>query len=203
MKAEKIISMFALTTCLVSLGVADLHGTSVLKRNLSELTALAELIIVGKVVSVTDGLDGNFPYTEVTIEVSQSIKGTVSGTYTFRQFGLLKPRDMGNGLTNLNVTPDDWARYQEGQECMLFLYYAAALTGVRTTVGLNQGAFAITNNSIVNGVDNLDLFENVSVSGEQLTDGEVGMLQSKKGALNAQTFISFVDKAVRQGWFNE
>jgi hypothetical protein len=185
------------------LGVADLHGSSVLKRNLKELTAIAELIIVGEVVSVIDGLDGNFPYTEVTIEVSLSIKGTVSGTYTFRQFGLLKPRDMGNGLTNLNVTPDDWARYQEGQECMLFLYNAAPLTGVRTTVGLNQGAFAITNNSIVNGVDNLDLFENVSVDSEQLTNGEERMLRSKKGALDAQTFISFVDKAVRQGWFKE
>ena len=75
MKVKKIISIFALTTCLVSLGVADLHGSSVLKRNLKELTAIAELIIVGEVVSVTDGLDGNFPYTEVTIEVSQSIKG--------------------------------------------------------------------------------------------------------------------------------
>jgi len=74
---------------------------------------------------------------------------------------------------------------------------------VRTTVGLNQGAFAITNNSIVNGVDNLDLFENVSVDSEQLTNGEERMLRSKKGALDAQTFISFVDKAVRQGWFNE
>ena len=101
------------------------------------------------------------------------------------------------------VTPDGWASYQEGQEYMLFLFYAAALTGVRTTVGLNQGAFALTDNSIVNGVDNLDLFENVLVSSEQLTDEEVEMLQSKKGAVDAQTFIAFVDKAVQQGWFNE
>ena len=46
MKA-RITSVFALSACLASLGVADLHGSSVLKRNLRELAAIAELIIVG------------------------------------------------------------------------------------------------------------------------------------------------------------
>ncbi len=206
----KVVCESALAIWLLVSGMSDLRAGAVVKRNLEKLTAMAELIIVGKVVSVTDGLVDNFPYTEVTIEVSHSIKGDINGTrispsqpllYTFRQFGLLKPRDMGNGLTNLNVALDGWPTYQEAHEVMLFLYKEATITGVRTTVGLNQGAFTITNGGIVNGVDNIGLFEDVDVPSGQLTAEERKMLQSKKGPANAQTFIACVDKAVNQGWW--
>lgn len=190
-----------LTLFLLVAGAHDVQSSSVVKRNIAELTKLAETIIVGKVVSVSDGLDGTFPYTEVTIEVSQTLKGYAGKVYTFRQFGLLKPRDMGNGMINLNVTPEGWTTYRAGEEVMLFLYKAATFTGVRTTVGLTQGAFTIEEGRIVNGVQNRGLFENLSVTPGKLTAKEQNLLQTRKGAINARTFISLVEKAVSQRLF--
>jgi len=61
--------------------------------NIVELLQQSSDIVVGKVSNVTDGIDSRgVPYTEVTLQVSESIRGGISGTYTFRQFGLLAPR---------------------------------------------------------------------------------------------------------------
>jgi hypothetical protein len=82
------------------------------ESNFVELVGKSELILRGTLKSVTDGIDGRgLPYTEVTMRVAEAIRGQVGGEYTFRQFGLLKPRRMGNGLVNLMVTPSGWTSY--------------------------------------------------------------------------------------------
>jgi hypothetical protein len=207
-------------------GITTLYSSSVLKQNMVDLISLSEMIIVGKIVSVTDGFDANnVPYTEVSIEVKEAIKGNVGKTYTFRQFGLLKPRDMGNGYINLNVTPDGWPTYQENKEVLLFLYKAAALTGLRTTVGLFQGKFNIENGQISNTINNMGLFEKVSVKTREVSEAElssltrqeqeqllkeleaeklvVNKLLNAKGPVDAEIFISFVRKAVNENWIGE
>ena len=181
--------------------VTNLHGSGVLKRNVADLITLSDMIIVGKVVAVSDGLDGNTPFTEVTIEVSQTIKGNVTGQYTFRQFGLLAPKDMGNGLVNANVTPPGWPKYRAGEQVMLFLYKAASITGLRTTVGLFQGKFIVRGGELTNAIHNLGLFENVSIGPRRLSASQQAMLEIKKGRLDAASFISFVSKAVNEQWF--
>ncbi len=196
----KITVALAATMAVISVATR-VEGTSLLRRNLAELTMLAEHILVGKVVALSDGFEGNVPYTKVTIRVTKSIKGSRKKTFTFKQFGLIEPRDMGNGYTNLNVSPPGWPRFKKNEKVIVFLYKSAALTGLRTTVGLMQGKFTIKDGRIYNGVDNLGLFRNISVPLGKLTKAERSMLQMKKGPIDADTFISFLDKAVQNNWF--
>ena len=61
---------------------ADVHSAKVLLQNMAQLTEQAELIFVGKVVGMTDGLaENNLPYTEITFEVKRSIKGRIAARY--------------------------------------------------------------------------------------------------------------------------
>lgn len=191
-----------LTFSLVVIGVTYVHSTTVKKTNVAKLINLSDFILVGKVVSVTDGFDGNnLPFTEVTVEVSEAVRGNVSVNYTFRQFGLLAPRDLGNGKTYVGVSPDGWPKFRVGEEVMLFLPQPSSI-GLCTTIGLFQGKFNIANGQLVNEIDNMGLFEDVSVDPGSLSEAEEKMLQMKKGKIPAETFTSFVRKAVENNWFN-
>src|SRR5689334_10541099 len=110
---------------LLTMSALTSANATTIKRQASIVNLLrnSELIIHGRVTNVTDGIDQRgIPYTQVTIRVAESIKGLVSGDYTFRQFGLLKPRKIGNGLTNLMVTPAAWATFTKGEDTILFLH---------------------------------------------------------------------------------
>ena len=190
----KVPTIGVLATLFLLLGALPAQG-QMLPQNLGDLIKHAKYIVVAKVVSVTDGFGAkNWPYTEVTLDVSETLRGSVSGQYSFRQFGLLEPRDMGNGYTNLNVTLDGWPRYADGEEVMLFLYEEAALTGLRTTVGLFQGKFTIVNGQITNGINNQGLFNNVRAPLSQLSEEEAKLLSTTKGSLPSSAFISLVSK---------
>lgn len=111
---------------------APSFAATVLHRNVVDMIELSELIIVGTVSEVTDGFDQNgVPYTEITLQLKETIQGSERDTYSFRQFGLLQPRDMGNGLVNLNTTLDGWPNYKPDQEVILFLYRQAPITVFR------------------------------------------------------------------------
>jgi hypothetical protein len=85
-------------------------------------------IIAGRVTAVTDGFDANnLPYTDITVAVSESLKGNASGYYTFRQIGLAAPRDMGNGRTYVGVSPDGFPRFSLGEDVVLFLFKKTSL----------------------------------------------------------------------------
>jgi hypothetical protein len=174
----------------------------VAKRNIGDLIAMGDVILHGNVTQLRDGFDDQgVPYTEVTVEVKEVTKGEAGGTYTFRQFGLIEPRDMGNGLTNLNVTPDGWPTYSEGEEVVLFLYKAAAWTGLRTTVGLFQGKFTVVDGMVTNIVDNEGLFKNLNIDRRTLSEKEREMVSMDHGRVPVELFTSFIRKAVDQRWF--
>ena len=185
---------------LVALAGAPVHGASVLPRTVVDLIGLSEFILSGTVVEVHDGLDQQLPYTEITLEVDEALKGSVSRIYTFRQFGLLEPRAMADGRTNLMVAPDGWPRFTVGEHVVVFLYKAALHTGLRTTVGLMQGKFTVRDGQIANAVANRGLFANVRVEKSLLSSAESKLLQAKRGPLAADAFLSFVRRAVRNGW---
>jgi hypothetical protein len=200
----KLPVILLLLVCFQVVGVMSVDATKVKRRNIAELVNLGDQIIVGKVVSVTDGIDGkNVPYTEVTVEIREAPKGTASGTYTFRQWGLIKPRDMGNGLTNLSVTMDGWPTYSQGEEVVLFLYKEAKLTGLRTTVGLFQGKFTIKDGYVSNVINNEGLFDRVNAKNLNLSEKERGMVESKKGKIPEEMFLSFLRRSVTEKWFFE
>jgi hypothetical protein len=171
------------------------------QANLVDLIGQSELILHGTVKNVTDGIDSRgIPYTEVTISVNEALKGNVTGDYTFRQFGLLKPRSMGNGKTNLMVTPADFPIYSKGEETILFLYTQASLTGLRTTTGLGQGKFKVDQAGATSQANNAGLFDGIDVDPTTLTDTQKRVMATKSGAVNAQAFVSLVKQAVNEKW---
>lgn len=194
-----------LLLCFGVLGVLSADASTVKRQNLGDLIALGDIIIRGHITNVTDGIDANnVPYTEVTVNITETLRGNVTGTYAFRQFGLLQPRDMGNGLVNLNTTLDGWARYAPDEEVVLFLYQAAPWTGLRTTVGLFQGKFTIEDGQVANIVDNEGLFENLSYrmgTAPTLDPKTEKMLQVTHGSVSEDVFMSFVRTSVQQNWF--
>lgn len=188
--------------CLMLFAATAANATTFKKKaNIVDLVGQSELILHGTVKGVTDGIDSHgLPYTEVTIRVAEAIKGNTGAEYTFRQFGLLKPRSMGNGMTNLMVTPAAFANYRKGEETILFLYRPAAKTGFRTTTGLGQGKFNVNLAGAVNQFNNAGLFEGVVMDQTLLGTTDARVMATKTGAVNAQGFLSLVKRAVHGKW---
>jgi hypothetical protein len=172
--------------------------------NIVELVGQSDLILQGTVAKLSDGIDERgIPYTEVTLHVADAIRGQVGSDYTFRQFGLLKPRKLGNGLTNIAVTPAGWATYRKGEETILFLYQRARWTGLQTTVGLGQGQFKVSLAGAKNFVDNAGLFEHMQVDDHLLSDSDRRVMNTGKGAVNAKAFVALVRKMVADRWIEQ
>ena len=71
-----------------AIGGANAMTLSSGDANIVELLAQSNDIVVGRVDSVTDGIDDRgLPYTEVTLKVGEAIRGSLFGDYKFRQFG--------------------------------------------------------------------------------------------------------------------
>lgn len=180
--------------------VAD--AATLRKQNLTQLIAESQSIIAGKVERVTDGVDAHgMPYTEVTIAVSDAAKGDLKRgtTYTFRQFGLTKPRQMPNGKVLLAVTPDGFPRWAAGERVVAFMYKPASRTGLQTTTGLAQGKLRMLDGQVRNEFNNVGLFDGVTVRDGLLTDKERAMMKGT-GAVDASTFVGLVGRAVSERW---
>lgn len=174
------------------------------ENNIVDLVSQSELILRGTVSKLTDGVDERgIPYTEVTLQVADAIRGQVGSEYTFRQFGLLKPRSLGNGMANVTVTPAGWATYRKGEETLLFLYRRAQWTGLQTTVGLGQGKFSIAMAGASNHVDNAGLFAHLQVDPGLLSDSDRRVINTERGAVNAKAFVALVHKIVHDRWIEQ
>jgi hypothetical protein len=194
-----VLASLALAAFLVT--AADpATGTSMLHRNVVDLIELSELIVVGEVVSVVEGFERGVPYTEITLTVTESIKGKAGGVYSFRQFGLQSPRVLEDGKSYLGVAPDGWPRFARGETVMLFLYRPASKTGLRTTVGLFQGTFKQTARGLLNGISNQGLFKDTAIDPGLLDPDERSMLRATHGPVSTRAFTSFVRRAVQDRW---
>jgi hypothetical protein len=91
--------------CILGAWGPPAQATSVEQQDLTDLIRHSESIVAGRVIGLTDGFENGVPYTEVTVEVDETLRGRPGRTHTFRQFGLLAPRDLGNGRTYLGVSP--------------------------------------------------------------------------------------------------
>jgi hypothetical protein len=174
------------------------------ETNLVDLVGKSELILRGTIKSVSDGIDAQgLPYTEVTVHVAEAIRGEVGAQYTFRQFGLLKPRSMGNGMVNLMVTPAGWTTYAPGEEAILFLNRHAKYTGLQTTVGLGRGKFRISATGATNDANNAGLFRHVKVDASLLAGTDQQMMSAAEGVVDTAAFVSLVRKAVQGRWVEQ
>lgn len=196
-------SRLAAWTVLIVLIAATAAQATTFKReaNLADLISQSELILHGTVSKVSDGIDDRgIPYTEVTLRVREALRGQVGDEYTFRQFGLLKPRKMDDRKVNLMVTPAGWATYTKGEETILFLHKHASWTGLQTTAGLGQGKFKIEMAGAVNQMNNAGLFKNMNVNPSLLSSRGKRVFMTEKGPVNASAFVDLVKQAVQNKW---
>ena len=192
-----VLAALALTTA------PSAEATKLKQQNLTQLITEAQSIVAGEVVKVTDGIaDNGMPYTEVTLKVGDVAKGGIQAEsdYTFRQFGLLKPRDMGNGKQLLAVTPAGFPTWSEGEFAVAFLYTPARKTGLQTTAGLAQGKLTMVNGQLVNQFNNVGLFDGVEINPQLLSESENQLLNTQAGAVDAAAFMTLVSRAVSEQW---
>ncbi len=196
-----------LTMGYVLVAVTYVWSASVPHRNLAALSNLAKWIFVGKVISVTDNyVEGQLPYTEITFQIRKSIKGGLQegSNFSYRQVGLLEPRDAGNGL-RIAFVIHGLPQYQVDKEVMVFLYGPSAVSGLTSPVGLLQGKFTIDGDKIFNGINNKNLFANMKIAREEypgkLSEKYVHILSQTQGPVNTDAFIDLVSKAVKQRIF--
>ncbi|WP_193162709.1 hypothetical protein [Microbulbifer hainanensis] len=190
---------FLVSIVITMLSISEAHANQMKKQNLLELMRHTESIIVGTVSKKEDGFQDGLPYTEITIEIGQNIKGDKGSTYSFRQFGLIKPKPTGDGRINLMVTPAGWPTYSVGENVMLFLNKPASKTGFQTTVGLTQGKFVIRGDKISNGLNNDELFARIKFNGP-LKPTHQDLVSQPSGAYAAEAFLSLVRTAVQENW---
>lgn len=189
--------LMSLVVITMSMNVAS--AKNIKKQNLLELLTHTDSILVGTVAKQEDGFQNGLPYTEITVNVGQSIKGDHGATYSFRQFGLMAPKSTGDGRVNLMVTPAGWPKYVDGERVMLFLHKAASETGFQTTAGLTQGKFTIRGNRIANGTNNDALFSRLKIQGA-LNPTHQDLVNQAGGAYAAEAFLSLVRAAVEENW---
>ncbi|MCL2912652.1 hypothetical protein L2725_02465 [Shewanella corallii] len=187
---------------LCSLVLTPAYATKLKPQNLTSLIKDANSIIIGQVTNVTDGFnEKGLPYTEVTINVGRSLKGKMAQNkpYTFRQFGLLKPRKMENGNHYLGISPEGFPRWHKDENVMLFMYQPAKITGFQTTAGLTQGKLLLVAGKAANSHNNYGLFDDLEFSKVQLTSAENKMLGSS-GPADLQVLTGLIEKAVSKQW---
>ena len=176
------------------------HATSVMPMTVVDLLAHSQDIVVGKVDKVTDGFDARgLPYTEVTLKVSDTIRGSKSGTYTFRQFGLDRPRKLPDGRTYLG-RPAGWPTWQKDESAIVFMYAQARRTALQTTVGLGYGKVSVAGGAAMNAYENEGLFSSVRVNRALIDASEQQMFDTKSGPVDAVTFQRFLHRAVQGNW---
>ena len=169
--------------------------------NIVELLEQSSDIVVGKVAKLEDGLDERgVPYTEVTLEISESIRGNRAGVYKFRQFGLLTPRLTADGKRKMMPSPTGFPKYTTGEEVALFLRPSAAWTGFRMPAGVTSGKFTIAAGRVENGMGNAGLFRNVDLDRSLVTERDKRLLATNGGPMNPDAFLSFVRRAVHGRW---
>jgi len=199
--ARGSIGLAVLAVMLAAIGGAHAMTLSVNDANIVELLQQSNDIVVGRVDSVTDGIDDRgIPYTEVTLDVSETIRGGVTGIYKFRQFGLLAPRLTADGKRKMMPAPTGFPRYSQGEDLVLFLRPKAAWTGFRMPAGVTQGKFTISAGRAENGMGNAGLFRNVHLDQGLVIEGDKRLLTTAGGPVNPDAFLSFVRRAVQDHW---
>jgi hypothetical protein len=133
------------------------QGAMTVPRDLGQLTHRATDIVRGTVVSARVEKHpqlSNLDTVVVTLRVRDALKGSASGTYTFRQY-LWDVRDRY-----------DAAGYRKGQDVLL-LMIAPSAYGLSSPAGMQQGRFRIERDRAgremaVNGMNNARLFDGLA-----------------------------------------
>lgn len=161
------------------------RGALTVPRNLEQLTDRASDVVRGTVVSAHVEKHpelANLDTVVVTLRLTETLKGSAQGSFTFRQF-IWDVRDR-----------QDAAGYRKGQD-LLLLMIAPSRYGLSSPAGLEQGRFRIERDRkgremAINGTGNLRLFEGLDASTKSAVS-----LSSRQASLVAKHRKGPVDAA--------
>jgi len=148
-----------LATLMFAMPAAAQRGALTVPRNLDQLTDRASDVVRGTVVSAHVEKHpelANLDTVVVTLRLTDTLKGSAQGSFTFRQF-IWDVRDR-----------QDAAGYRKGQD-LLLLMIAPSRYGLSSPAGLEQGRFRIERDRkgrevAINGTGNFKLFEGLDAS---------------------------------------
>jgi hypothetical protein len=173
------------------------QGAITVPRNLDQLTDRATDIVRGKVVSARVEKHPEFTNLDtvvVTLRVRETLKGDVSGTYTFRQY-IWDIRDRRNA-----------AGYAKGQE-MLLMMLATNEHGLTSPSGMDQGRFRIQRDRsgremAVNGAGNYRLFQGlqaeVAKEGVALSPAQASLVaKHRAGPIEVRELTAMIRELAR------
>ncbi|HKQ97402.1 MAG TPA: hypothetical protein VJV75_05975 [Candidatus Polarisedimenticolia bacterium] len=181
-------------------GVVPARSMTMAPQNVAGLASAAQDIVVGTVSKVTEGRQGGLAYTQVTIDVSDTLLGTPARTITFKQIGGLAPQAPVSGRRFIGRI-EGMPRYAAGENVILFLGRTSSL-GFRSPIGLQQGKFTVLAGNALNEAGNLGLFKGVTTKGASLTATQQAMLATRQGGVHAAAFIDFVRQGVQKHWWS-
>lgn len=160
-------------------------------RNLDQLTDRASDVVRGTVVSAHVEKHpelSNLDTVVVTLRLTDTLKGSAQGTFTFRQF-IWDVRDR-----------QDAAGYRKGQD-LLLLMIAPSRYGLSSPAGLEQGRFRIERDRrgrevAINGTGNFKLFEGLDASTKSaasLSSRQAGLVaKHRKGPIEADDLTAMI-----------
>jgi hypothetical protein len=174
------------------------RGAMTVPRNLEQMVGSASDIVRGKVVSARIEKHPQLQHLDtlvITLQVSETIKGSARGTYSFRQY-VWDLRDR-----------QDTAGYRKGQEYVL-LMNAQSRLGLTSPAGLDQGRFRVQKSAdgkelAVNDRDNALLMrgmpDRLAKKGATLSAGSAELVvKHQKGPIAAADLVTLIRELVRQ-----
>jgi hypothetical protein len=126
-RARRLIPLLAVTVCAVA-ALPAARATLMRTMDLAELTATADQIVVGDVLSTESTWDSGHRniYTTIDIGVRESWKGGTPSD------GRIRIRQLGGSVGEIEMTVHGMARFTPGERALLFLREARV-------VGWSQG----------------------------------------------------------------
>ncbi len=167
------------------------RGALTLPRNLEQLTDRASDVVRGTVVSAHVEKHPeltNLDTVVVTLRLTDTLKGSAQGIFTFRQF-IWDVRDR-----------QDAAGYRKGQD-LLLLMIAPSRYGLSSPAGLEQGRFRIERDRkgrevAINGTGNFKLFEGLDAgtkSAVTLSSRQASLVaKHRKGPVEAAELTAMI-----------
>jgi hypothetical protein len=192
-------------TMLAAAAMTPAQASQLIPQNLKQMIEESEVIVTGQISKITDGIENGIPFTEVTMKVNSSIKRDMAAnsTYSFRQYGLQKPRKLKDGRYLLATRIEGMATWTVGEKVTTFMNKPASRFGMRTPVGMAQGKFTYSGGQAANSFDNRGLFKGMTVDSGVLNAKESAMLAKPAGAVDGDVLINLVKRAVKERWIEK
>ncbi len=200
--ASQAAGTLSLALAAALLAAAPAQASQLVPQNLKQMIKVSELIVTGEVSKLTDGIQNGVPYTEITLKVKGSIKRDLAtnSSYSFRQYGLLKPRKMADGRYLLASRIEGMPTWAVGEKVTTFLNKSSSYNGLTSPVGLAQGKFTAGGAKAANSFNNQGLFRGMTVDPTMLNANEAAMLATSAGAVDTGVLLQLVKRAVKEQW---